>query len=172
MKPFYPQPETQICRLILLFRFICPKKPYTSKDEAEFRILNNNIIENPIARDKFTGKPYIKPTTWKGNLRFAAGKVNAENEKKKRIIKRLFGSESEEKENHLKGRLYFFPTFFKKCEKDVITPLKRSTRTPANGPISFEVMKPGDSADFHLLYLPYPKGDDFKEEKVAEDLNF
>lgn len=173
---FYPQPEDlqnlPSDSALLKISFVL-KKPYTSKDEAEFRILNNNIIENPIVRDKFTGKPYIKPTTWKGNLRFAAGKVNAENEKKKRIIKRLFGSESEEKENHLKGRLYFFPTFFKKnAKKDVITPLKRSTRTPANGPISFEVMKPGDSADFYLLYLPYPKGDNFKEEKVAEDLNF
>ena len=69
---FYPQPE-DLQNLppdsaLLKISFVL-KKPYTSKDEAEFRILNNNIIENPIARDKFTGKPYIKPTTWK-NLRF------------------------------------------------------------------------------------------------------
>ncbi|MBP8944408.1 MAG: hypothetical protein KBG25_00665 [Paludibacteraceae bacterium] len=151
------------------------KKPYTSKDEEEFRILNGKITENPIARDKFTGLPMVKPSTWKGHLRFAAGKVKGENEKKKRIIKRIFGSESEEKENQLKGRLYFFPTFFKdNAERDVITPLKRDTRTPPKGkaPINLEVMKPGKSADFYLLYFPYPKGDNFKEDEAAEDLNF
>ncbi|MGB3842327.1 MAG: RAMP superfamily CRISPR-associated protein, partial [Bacteroidales bacterium] len=106
------------------------KKPYTSKDEGEFNVIDNKIFENPIVRDKFTGLPMVKPTTWKGHLRFAAERVECDKERKKIIIKRLFGSEPEEKENPLKGRLYFFPTFFNEdAEKDVITPLKRDTRT-------------------------------------------
>jgi CRISPR-associated protein Cmr2 len=115
----------------------------------------------------------VKPTTWKGHLRFAAERVECDKERKKIIIKRLFGSEPEEKENPLKGRLYFFPTFFNEdAEKDVITPLKRDTRTPASGPIPFEVMKPGKKGEFYLLYIPYPKGNDFNEEEIIKDLTF
>lgn len=131
------------------------------------------VFENPISRDKFTGLPMVRPTTWKGHLRFAAEKVewNGE-EERKRIISRLFGSESGD-ETALKGRLYFFPTFFKdEVERDVITPLKRDTRTPARGPIFLEVMKPSKGGEFYLLYVPYPKGKDFIENEIEEDLKF
>lgn len=147
------------------------KKPYTSKDEGEFHIMNGRIIENPIIRDKFTGLPMVKPTTWKGHLRFAAERMNGY-ENKQEIIKRLFGSEPEDQEA-LKGRLYFFPTFFDEdAERDVITPLKRDTRTPAWGPIPLEVMKSGKKGTFYLLYVPYPKGKNFKEEQVEQDRKF
>ena len=147
------------------------KKPYTSKDEGEFHIINGRIFENPIVRDKFTGLPMVRPSTWKGHLRFAAKMVNLEG-KKKDIIKRLFGSEPESEEA-LKGRLYFFPTFFEDgAKKDVITPLKRDTRTPARGPIHIEVMEPGSKGEFYILYVPYPQYKDFKEEQIKEDLKF
>lgn len=149
------------------------KKPYTSKDEGKFNVIDYKIFENPIVRDKFTGLPTVKPTTWKGHLRFAAERVECDKKRKKIIIKRLFGSEPEEKENTLKGRLYFFPTFFdEEAEKEVITPLKRDTRTPARGPIPFEVMKPSKEGDFYLLYFPYPKGDNYQESQFEEDLEF
>lgn len=149
------------------------KKPYTSKDEEEFNVIDNDrIFENPIVRDKFTGLPMVKPTTWKGHLRFAAENVELF-ENKKEIIKRLFGSEPEEKDNLLKGRLYFYPTFFKDgVKKDVITPLKRETRTPAKGPIPLEIVKEGTNGEFYLLYFPYPKGDNYRELQVDEDLEF
>ena len=136
------------------------------------KLYSFRIFENPIVRDKFTGLPIVKPSTWKGHLRFAAGKVERKKEEKKKIIRRLFGSESED-EKALKGRLYFFPTFFKdEADKDVITPLKRDTRTPARGPINLEVMKPDSKGEFYILYVPYPKGKDFKEEQIKEDLKF
>lgn len=150
------------------------KKPYTSKDEGEFHIINGRIFENPIIRDKFLGLPMVRPSTWKGHLRFAAERVEFDNEKIREIIRRrLFGSKSGD-ENVLKGRLYFFPTFFKKeAEREVITPLKRDTRTPTKrGPIPLEVMKPGKNGEFHLLYIPYPREKGFKEEDVKEDLKF
>lgn len=149
------------------------KKPYTSKDEGEFNVIDNKIFENPIVRDKFTGLPMVKPTTWKGHLRFAAERVEWDKERKKIIIKRLFGSEPEEKENPLKGRLYFFPTFFdEEAEKEVITPLNRNTRTPVKGPIPLEIVKEGTNGEFYLLYFPYPKGDNYQESQVDEDLEF
>ena len=156
------------------------KKPYTSKDEGEFHLLEwrekerpkQKIIENPIVRDKFTGLPMVRPSTWKGHLRFAARMVEWDKGNKDKIIRRLFGNESGD-DNVLKGRLYFFPTFFEgKPERDVITPLRRDTRTPARGPISIEVMKAGSEGKFYLLYIPYPKGKEFKEEEIKEDLKF
>jgi len=156
------------------------EKPYTSKDEGEFYLLEwqekkkteQKIIENPIVRDKFTGLPMVRPSTWKGHLRYTAGKVESDKVKKKKLIKRLFGSEPEEEEA-LKGRLYFFPTFFTdEAGRDVITPLKRDTRTPARGPITLEVMKPGKNGEFHLLYFPYPRDENFKENEIKEDLEF
>jgi len=158
---------------VLIKIYFTLKKPYTSKGEGEFHIIDGKTFENPIVRDKFTGLPMVRPSTWKGHLRFAAGKVEWNNEEEKeKIIRRLFGQKSGEEET-LKGRLYFFPTFFKNdTEKDVITPLKRDTRTPARGPITLEVMKPGKNGEFYLLYFPYPKGKDFSEEEVDKDLKF
>jgi len=148
------------------------KKPYTSKDEGEFHIIDDGIFKNPIVRDKFTGLPIVRPSTWKGHLRFAARKVEWDKGNKEKIIRRLFGNESDD-DNALKGRLYFFSTFFtNETVKDVITPLKRDTRTPARGAIPIEVMKSGAKGEFYLLYIPYPRGKELKEEDVEEDLRF
>ncbi len=141
---------------------------------SERKLYAFRIFENPIVKDKFTGLPMVRPSTWKGHLRFAADRVECEECEKKEIIKRIFGTESEDGKA-LKGRLYFFPTFFKeKEEKDVITPLDRTTRTPVSGraPIPIEVMKPKSKGEFYLLYVPYPKGKDFKVKQVEEDLKF
>ncbi|MFZ3059894.1 MAG: RAMP superfamily CRISPR-associated protein [Candidatus Methanoperedens sp.] len=150
------------------------KKPYTSKDEGEFHIIDDGrdirIFENPIVKDKFLGCPIVRPSTWKGHLRFAS--ENVEWEEKEKIIKRLFGSKPQD-ENTLKGRLYFFSTFFKENGvRDVITPLDRKKRTPTRGPINLEVMKAGTNGEFYLLYLPYPNGNEFNEKEVKEDLTF
>jgi len=181
IRNIYPKPEDlqslpEDSRLIKISFTL--KKPYTSRDEGEFHIIDGKIFENPIVRDKFTGLPMVRPSTWKGHLRFAAGRVDEINGKKldertrSEIVRRLFGSESDD-ENALKGRLYFFPTFFEEeAGRDVITPLKRDTRTPARGPISLEVMKAKSKGEFYLLYIPYPKGENFKEEQIEEDLRF
>jgi len=184
-KEFYPTPEelqTLPENSVLIRISFTLKKSYTSKDEGEFRIIDrdNKIFENPIVRDKFTGLPMIRPSTWKGHLRFAAGRINEINSKKldkrtkSEIVRRLFGSEPDDN-NALKGKLYFFPTFFEeKAEKDVITPLDRKTRTPVKNkaPILLEVMKPGKKGEFYILYFPYPKGKNFKNEQIKEDLRF
>jgi len=176
---FYPDP-TDLQNLpqnsVLIKISFTLKKPYTSKDEGEFHIIADKIFENPIVRDKLTGLPMVRPSTWKGHLRYAAGKVEKvewDGAKKKKLIRRLFGNESAEDET-FKGRLYFFPTFFEEeAERNVITPLKRDTRTPTKkGPIPLEVIKPSKNGDFYLLYFPYPKGKDFKEDDINEDLEF
>ncbi|AZR74755.1 hypothetical protein BBF96_00160 [Anoxybacter fermentans] len=158
------------------------KKPYISKNEGEFHIVyvkekdkkEVKIFENPIVRDKFTGLSVVRPTAWKGHLRFAAEMVKKDETEKKKIIRRLFGSKTDEDEA-LKGRLYFFSTFFRnESERDVITPLKRDTRTPVpkRAPINLELMKIGAKGELYLLYFPYPKGENYKDREVEEDLKF
>ncbi|GEM_PF-663294 len=143
------------------------------KDNGGASVYSTKVFENPIVRDKFTGLPMVRPSTWKGHLRFAARMVEWDKGNKDKIIRRLFGNEYGD-DNALRGRLYFFPTFFEGdyIKRDVITPLERDTRTPARGPISMEVIKAGSKGEFYLLYIPYPRGNDFKEEQIKEDLKF
>lgn len=166
---FYPSPDdikefpSGSWLLHLKFKL---KKKYHSKDE---RISKYN---NPIMCDRFLGCPMVTPASWKGNLRFAARKLDSNN---KEIINRLFGPESDNDESARKGRLYFYPTFLiGKVEKDVITPLSRETRTPVKGkaPISMEVVPAGETGDFYLLYFPYPKDKDWKPKEIKEDMEF
>ncbi|SDX84673.1 CRISPR-associated protein Cmr2 [Acetomicrobium thermoterrenum DSM 13490] len=165
--------------MFLEIKFIL-KRSYTSKGEGEFNVINDKIFENPIVRDKLTGSPMVRPSTWKGHLRFAAESVNDLDGKnineitKSEIIERLFGPESTS-DKALEGRLHFFPTFFtNNAEEDVITPLSRTTRTPVDriGPITLEVMPIGAEGDFRLLYFPYPRDIMFSEEQVKTDLKF
>lgn len=189
IRVFYPSIDDFYCfpqYSVLIKILFTLKKPYTSKDEEEFYLpewvekKNNDrgaqLLENPIVRDRFTGLPIVRSSTWKGHLRFAAEKVKwSDDTEKKSIIERLFGSEPRKKQEMLKGRLYFFTTFFEdEAEKDIITPLKRDTRTPTSkGPIPLEVMKPEKDGYFYLLYFPYPKkGKSEIREEVKKDLTF
>lgn len=146
------------------------KKPFISKDENELHPFDkdNREIQNPIVHDWILGCPIIRPTTWKGHLRFAAKIINNDDQ----ITRRLFGNETRDKEHFFKGRLHFFPTFFNHTpEVDVITPLSRKTRTPTEkGPIKIEVVRIGTKGEFYLLYVPFPKGKDYSPEQVKKDL--
>jgi len=151
------------CQIQILFKL---KKPYISKDDDNFY-----IIDNPIVKDKVFKVPMVRSTTWKGALRFAFKQIC----KDQKIEIRLFGNEKGETENFRQGRLFFYPTFFYRISLDVITPLDRKTRTPARGPIYFEVVHEG-TGTFRALYYPFDliaKGDfDSIEKEVKEDLKF
>jgi CRISPR-associated protein Cmr2 len=139
------------------------KKPYASKAEGEFRPSEaDHELQNPIVRDHLTGLPMVRPSTWKGHLAFAARLAGSERRE------RLFGSPPGE-DVAQSGRLHFFPTFFPgKLTREVITPLSRETRTPARGPIDFEVVAAESSGCFHLLYVPRPTATGWVA--VADDL--
>lgn len=144
-------------------------KPFTSKSEGEFHHYkgqSGSEMHNPIVRDHLTGLPVVKPTTWKGHLRFASRMSGIDRE----IIDRLFGL-SKGDESGQAGRLHFFPTFFTADPKqEVITPLRRNTRTPTRGPLYIEVIPKGSAGTLSLLYIPWPKGHDWFADQVAEDL--
>ncbi len=155
-------------------------KPFTSKTESEFHHYEEREVKksspekklfeinNPIVRDHTTGYPLVKPTTWKGHLRFAAERLSEID--KEKIVLRLFGSSRDDEGQA--GRLHFFPTFFTgNTGKEVITPLNRDTRTPSDrAPITVEVVPVGSEGTFCLLYVPWPKGSNWNISQVAEDL--
>src|SRR5690554_51316 len=152
-------------------------KPYISKDDSEiystFKGKSGVLLENPITRDKLTGFPMVRPTSWKGHLRYSAEKINEEEFKnKKEIIKRLFGDSDTENHSHRKGYIYFYPSFFKReVREDVLTPLDRKNRTPVEGksPINIEEIPKASKANFYLLYFPCLLNN---EELIDEDLKF
>lgn len=159
-------PSTAIPSLLsegawLLHLGIKLKTPYTSRSESDFHVSNN-----PIVRDHLTGRPMVKPTTWKGHLRFSARMTGVS----EASIRRIFGASADD-ENSQAGRLRFFPTFFDNAaQREVVTPLKRETRTPARGPIDIETIPPGTDGEFWLLYQPNPRGAGWSERQPIEDL--
>lgn len=148
------------------------KKPYISRDDEDFY-----IIDNPIVKDKVFKVPMVRPSTWKGALRFASEGINFEDkDKKDEIIERLFGNDKNDNENQKRGRLTFYPTFFDRISLEVITPLDRETKTPSLGPIYFETVPENAEGELRILYYPYDLiavGEFGKIEKeVEEDFEF
>lgn len=132
----------------LQFKFTL-EKPYISRDEQEFY-----IIDNPIRKDKIFGLPYVAPSSWKGSLRSALWHLGYKEEDVN--IKYLLGNErgtTEHKKLH-RGRLHFFPTFFTKKSLEVINPHDRESRVGKN-PILIECVPEGSSGLFTLLYVPF-----------------
>ncbi|MGA9351876.1 MAG: RAMP superfamily CRISPR-associated protein [Anaerolineae bacterium] len=124
-------------------------QPFTSKDDSEM-----HVLENPICRERVFGGPMVRPSTWKGNLRWMAVMAGLDEE----VRERLFGNETDEEEEFRAGRLLFFPTFFDRIDFEVLTPLDRERRFPETGPILLECVRhhPDDRArpgEFGLLYL-------------------
>lgn len=60
------------------------KKSYISKDDEDFYVVNN-----PICKDKVFKVPLIRPSSWKGALRFSAIKNVLEKEGQKKVNARI-----------------------------------------------------------------------------------
>lgn len=127
------------------------KKPYLSKDEQDFY-----IIDNPVRKDKVFGLPYVAPTQWKGALRAAIRQKEGWCDKHP-TIHRLFG-QSRDDDTGQSGYLYFYPTFFNRIGLEVINPHDRKRRVGTN-PIPIECVPEGTSGTFTLLYVPLDRGD-------------
>lgn len=142
-------------------------KPYLSRDDEIFY-----ICDNPIRKDKVFKVPMITPSTWKGHLRWTAGRGKDSNDPE---IIRLFGNDRKEqnKDNLRQGRLIFYPTFFDKIDLEVINPHDRSTKAGTQ-PIYFESVPTGASGFFSIFYLPFDiLGEPEKlKEQSREDLIF
>ncbi len=146
-------------------------KPYISKDDNPFY-----IIDNPIVRDKVFRLPMIRSTSWKGNLYSALWQLGYD-KKEDEVMQRLFGvvrgkEQESDEEIGQAGRLLFYPTFFTETGLEIINPHDRKCRVGKN-PILFESVPIGATGTFSLLYVPFDRvGQDEAETKrqALEDL--
>lgn len=99
-KPTVDTSNLPLSSFFLQFTFKLAK-PYISKDDEAFY-----ICENPVKKDKVFKVPMVSGSTWKGNMRWTAGRLlemdtNIDERLKKRIrISNLFGNENETEERY------------------------------------------------------------------------
>lgn len=135
-------------------------KPYASKDDESFY-----IIDNPLKKEKVFRVPYVAAPTWKGNLREALRlKLGWSDDDEK--MRQLMGNPREAEENFHAGRLYFFPTFFDRIDLEVLNPHRRDTGA-GTLPIYLEVAPIGSRGAFHLLYVPFDQLEQTDDERSA-----
>jgi CRISPR-associated protein Cmr2 len=123
--------------------------PYISKDD-----MGPAEEHSPIVKDWVFQVPMVRPTTWKGRLRFSAAQQNNNHD----LVKRLFGT-LKESEDSLEGRLHFYPTFFAPAidgetvtRKEIINPHNRRTRR-GTVPVTLTCVKENSEGTLCLLYL-------------------
>lgn len=128
------------------------KKPYISRDDKEFYIL-----DNPVKKEWVFKVPYVAPAQWKGALRAAMRRLRGyttwEEEADDEQMVRLFGNVKGEEQDFSRGYLHFYPTFFDKIGIEVINPHDRRTGAGRN-PIYFECVPAGTVGTFTILYVP------------------
>ena len=146
---------------LLQINFILAK-PYISKDDEAFY-----IIDNPVKKEKVFRVPYVSASTWKGNLRealrlnFELKSEGKDEDEKIRLRKDedektrlLMGNERNAEEKFRAGRLHFFPTYFDQIDLEVINPHERISGA-GKLPIYLEVVPKDSKGTFRLLYVPF-----------------
>ncbi|KFD41085.1 hypothetical protein HY02_06420 [Peptococcaceae bacterium SCADC1_2_3] len=140
------------------------QKPYISKDERDFYLL-----DNPIRKEKIFQAPMVAATSWKGALRAALWQLGYKENNE--IAIRLLGN-PRDSDKHRAGRLYFYPTFFDKIGLEVLNPHSRETGVGERGPILMECVPEGVGT-LLLLYVPFgpvKQKENERRAEVAQDL--
>lgn len=165
---FLPDLSTMPHLPVLSFALRIPfklQKPYLSKDERVF-----HLLDNPLRKERVFQTPMVASTSWKGALRAALWQLGYKEGHDVTI--RLLGNPRESEEGQA-GRLYFYPTFFDQVGLEVINPHDRQSGIGARGPILMECVPQG-KGDLFLLYVPFglieQSGEEQKREEVAQDL--
>jgi CRISPR-associated protein Cmr2 len=164
--PSFTFSSLPFCSFFLQFTFTLAK-PFISKDDEVFYIL-----ENPVVKDKVFKVPYVRSTSWKGNLRLVMRILRVCMETPDdAVIVRLFGNEKGEEEKFNQGRLSFYPSFFHQVNLELINPHSRGTKV-GRRPITIESVPIGAEGTFNLLYVPFDCIGDREAtlEAIVEDI--
>jgi CRISPR-associated protein Cmr2 len=135
------------------------RKPYLSKDDTTF-----HLLDNPVRKERIFQVPLVAPTGWKGALRAALWQLSYREDHEVTI--RLLGNPRESDAGQA-GRLHFFATFFDKIGLEVINPHSRQSGVGERGPILIECVPQGTTGTLLLLYVPFGSLD---RREIAQDL--
>jgi CRISPR-associated protein Cmr2 len=124
-------------------------KPYISKNDREFYIL-----ENPIQRELNFCFPMVRSTSWKGALRATLWQMDLP--ETALPVLRMFGNPKKEDQTYNAGRLQFYSSFFTTSSLEIINPHDRETKTGKN-PILLETVPAGTKSTFSVLYFPFDR---------------
>jgi CRISPR-associated protein Cmr2 len=136
------------------------QKPYISKDDRDF-----HVLDNPLRREKIFQAPMVAATGWKGALRAALWQMGYK--KDDEVILRLLGNPHTSQEGQA-GRLHFYSTFFNKATIEVINPHSRQAGVGERGPILMECVPQGTTGDLVLLCVPFGPIEQSEGERCAE----
>lgn len=136
------------------------EKPYLSKDDTAF-----HVLDNPVRKEWVFRAPAIASTSWKGALRATFWQRGHDEEDP--LVRRLFGFSLDDDDGQA-GCLTFFPTYFRNNDVgiEMINPHDRVKGT-GKLPIPFEAVRAGARGAFWLLYAPR---DAAAATHLAEDL--
>ncbi len=141
------------------------EKPYISKDDCDFYLL-----DNPLRKEKIFNVPMVAASGWKGALRAAFWQLGYKEDHP--VIIRLLGNPRESEEGRA-GRLHFYPTFFDRIGIEVINPHSRESGVGERGPILMECVPQNTTGTLILLYVPFGSAGQGEQEQrleVAQDL--
>lgn len=161
---FHFQPDDDAIYQLPAFSFLLRvpfrlRKPYLSKDDTTF-----HLLDNPVRKEKIFQIPMVAATGWKGALRAALWQLSYREDHEVTI--RLLGNPRESDAGQA-GRLHFFATFFDKIGLEVINPHSRQSGVGERGPILMECVPQGAKGELLVLYVPFGTSD---PHQIATDL--
>lgn len=118
--------------------------PFASKDDRD-----PGSETNLVVREWVFQRPIIRPTTWKGRLKFAADEAETDEDD----VNWLFGKPGDQ---GMEGRLHFFPTVFDsdaRDDKQILNPHDRGTRHANRHLVNIGVVPAGAGGVFAVLYV-------------------
>ncbi len=133
----------------------------TKDDEAHY------VIENPVRKERLTGRPMVSATSWKGCLR--AGFRACFDDKERVAEERLFGNRKNDSDDEegTAGRLCFYSTFFNKIDFAVLAPHDRKKKSVVS-PILYEAVPAGSKGRLQVAYVPYFPSEEAKVESEGD----
>ncbi len=149
-------PSSGILKIMPSYSFFLQFKftlatPYISRDDEEFY-----ICDNPIRKDKVFKVPMVSGSSWKGNMRWTAGKLlelkindNDQKLKRRKQLLKLFGHENEPEKRYFDSLMQVnedtFKNELKKCSnKDGLRSGRLHFYPTFFNQISLEVINPHD----------------------------
>ncbi|MGI6138824.1 MAG: RAMP superfamily CRISPR-associated protein [Candidatus Hydrogenedentales bacterium] len=127
--------------------------PWFSRVESNF-----DVLDNPLSRDRLTGKPMFKASGLKGVLRHASAFFKNDFSNYADLINFCFGDANDSGNSGNQGKVKFDNVIFDKISSDIISPHDRK-RGVADHPVGFEIVPQGATAQTSVFIFSKTEND-------------